>query len=106
MKYLYQKGLRIEIKQIAAILLFLAIFGAFVTGLSGISRKTAQNQTETLQLAISRGIAHYYATEGYYPESLASLKEHYPITYDTDKYFVDYQVLGKNIFPDITIIEK
>ena len=47
-----------------------------------------------------------YAANGFYPESLEYLKEHYHISYDTDKYFVDYQALGENIFPDITIIEK
>ena len=106
MKYLSRKGIKFEKKQIAGILLFLMIFAAFVFGISGISRQTAQNQTETLHLAISRSIAHAYASQGYYPESLEALLEQYPITYDTDKYFVDYQVLGKNIFPDVTIIEK
>ena len=92
--------------QIIAIIIFAIIFFAFTSGVSKISHNTDENQTELLHLAISRGITHCYATEGHYPEDLDYLKEHYGITYDTDKYFVDYQVLGKNIFPDVTIIEK
>jgi len=61
---------------------------------------------ETLQRAITRGITHCYATQGHYPESLEELHKTYGITYDEDLYFVDYQVLGKNIYPDVTIIEK
>ena len=44
--------------------------------------------------------------EGSYPESLEYLKEHYGITYDEDRFFVDYKIVGTNILPDVTIIEK
>ena len=94
------------LKQGLAVLLFLCIFLVFTYGLSGISKKTAAEETKNLHRSISRGISHCYATNGFYPESLEYLKENYHISYDTDKYFVDYQVLGKNIFPDVTIIEK
>ena len=94
------------LKQGLAVLLFLCIFLVFTYGLSGISKKTAAEETKSLHRSISRGISHCYATNGFYPESLEYLKEHYHISYDTDKYFVDYQVLGENIFPDVTIIEK
>ena len=92
--------------QLASVALFLGIFCAFLFGLSGISRETSEKQTESLQMAISRGIARCYAAEGHYPESLEYLKEHYGISFDEEDYFVDYQVLGENIFPDVTIIEK
>ena len=53
-----------------------------------------------------RNITYCYAVEGSYPESLDYLKEHYGLTYDEDRFFVDYQVIGANILPDVTIIEK
>lgn len=106
MKHFYQTYIRKEIVQILAVLLFMILFFVFSSGISSISHNTDENQTEILHLAISRGITHCYATEGHYPESLDYLKEHYGITYDSSKYFVDYQVLGKNIYPDVTIIEK
>lgn len=93
-------------KQLASIILFAALFVMFVFGISNISKETTEKQSESLELAISRGIAHCYATNGYYPENLDYIIENYGITYDSKRYFVDYQVLGENIFPDVTIIEK
>ncbi len=93
-------------KLIASILLFVVIFAVFSFGITNVSRETSEKQSESLELAISRGVAHCYASEGFYPENLDYLIENYGITYDTDKYFVDYNVLGENMFPDITIIEK
>lgn len=93
-------------KQIFSAALFLLIFLAFLWGISGVSGKAAKQRTQSLEQAISRSIAHCYATEGYYPESLSYIQEHYGISYDPDEFFVDYQVLGENIFPDVTIIEK
>ena len=49
---------------------------------------------------------HCYAIEGSYPESLQYLKDNYGLTYDEEKYFIDYQVLGSNILPDVTIIDR
>lgn len=86
--------------------LFLSLFGAFVLGISQVSQETKAKQAESLRQAISRGIVHCYAAEGHYPESLEYLTQHYNIHYDTDSFFVDYQVLGENIFPDVTILEK
>ena len=34
------------------------------------------------------------------------LKAHYGLTYDENLFFVDYQTVGANIYPDVTIIEK
>lgn len=93
-------------KQFFSVALFLFIFLAFLLGISNISQKTTAQQAASLKQAISRSIAHCYATEGHYPESLTYIQEHYGISYNPDKYFVDYQVLGENLFPDITIIEK
>lgn len=106
MKRFYHENSRPGKSLFAGVLFFLIVFFAFSSGISNVSDETQENQTETLKLAISRSITHCYATEGHYPESLAYIQEHYGITYDTNKYFVDYQVLGENIFPDITIIEK
>ena len=94
------------IKHALTIVLFFALLFAFSSGLSSVSDKTAAQRAKNLEMAISRGIAHCYATKGHYPESLEYLKKHYSISYDTDEFFVDYQVLGENIFPDVTIIPK
>ena len=95
-----------RIKPFLSIAVFTAVFFLFVAGIGKTSAETTEKHTETLKLAISQSIAHCYATEGRYPESLEYLKAHYGIHYDSEKYFVDYLVLGENIFPDVTVIEK
>lgn len=106
MKRFYHQHTTNWIQHLAAIALFLAIFMAFLFGVSFVSSETSKQQLETLEQAISRGIAHCYATEGHYPESLDYLKDHYGITYDSEEFFVDYQAIGGNIFPEVTIIQR
>jgi hypothetical protein len=106
MKHSYQTTSITGLKHLAITILFLVTFCAFYLGLNQIAQSTESIQKQTLHQAISRGIAHCYATEGHYPENLEYLLDTYGIRYDTDKYFIDYQILGQNIFPDVTIIEK
>ena len=84
----------------------LAVLVCFWFGTSIVSDKTNQQEIQTLHRAIGRGIVHCYAIEGSYPESLQYLKDNYGLTYDEEKYFIDYQVLGSNILPDVTIIDR
>ena len=106
MERFYHSNSRSYMKYVASFIIFATLFAMFFLGITNISMKTDEKQTESLELAITRGIAHCYATEGYYPEDLSYLVSHYGISYDTSKYYVDYTVLGENIFPEVTIIEK
>ena len=45
-----------------------------------------------------------YAIEGRYPPSLEYMEEHYGLVYDKDIFFVDYQPIGSNLYPDVTVI--
>lgn len=91
---------------IISIIVFLLIIFMFYFAISSVSSRTDAEQKVSLENALQRSVIHCYSIEGSYPESLDYLKKHYGITYDTQKFFVDYQVLGSNIMPDITIIEK
>lgn len=91
---------------IVSIIVFFIIFGCFWFGISSFSNKASDQEKQTLETAVNRGIAHCYAIEGAYPESLQYLKEHYGLIYDEDRFFIDYQILGSNIMPDVTIIDK
>lgn len=106
MKRFYHKQSIGWLTPLAAVLIFGIIMMVFLFGISKLSRQTAEQQIETLERAISRSIAHCYATEGHYPESLEYLKDEYGITYDSEKFFVDYQAIGGNIFPEVTIISR
>lgn len=87
-------------------LLFAFVFIIFWLGVSSMQEKVDTEGIKTLQNAVTRSVTRCYAEEGSYPESLDYLKKHYGLHYDEDKYFVDYQPLGANIMPDITIIQK
>ena len=86
--------------------IFFAVLFLFLFGLSFISQTSETEQKNNLERALNRSIVNCYAVEGAYPSSLAYIEENYGITYDKDKFFVDYQVLGSNLMPDITIIER
>lgn len=89
-----------------SILLVFTVLSLFYLGTDTVSAKTDASQQQSLEEAIYRGITHCYAVEGRYPESLDYLKSEYGISYDEEKYFVDYQILGANLRPDVTIIKR
>lgn len=91
---------------VISVLIFILIFIIFGFGLTVIDQKMDQEEMQTLQNAVTRSITTCYTLEGSYPQSLSYLKKHYGLHYDESKYFVDYQPLGANIMPDITIIKK
>lgn len=81
-----------------------ALLLIFILELSSIHDTTLQKQQESLETALMRNITHCYAVEGYYPPSLAYIEEHYGLIYDKDLFFVDYQPVGSNIRPSVTVI--
>lgn len=78
----------------------------FLYGISSISESTISRQQESLETALNRDIIHCYAVEGFYPPSLSYIEEHYGLVYDKDLFFVDYQPVGSNLRPDVTILLK
>lgn len=83
---------------------FLICVTACIAEISSVSEQTSQAELENLQTALERSVVHCYATEGIYPESLDYLQEHYGITWNKEKYVVDYEIIGSNMKPTITII--
>lgn len=66
---------------------------------------TARSKT-ALERALTRSITQCYALEGTYPPNLQYLVDHYGLIYDSDYYFIDYNYIGSNLRPDVTIIER
>lgn len=105
-RFQYRKASHTYRKFVLSVCAFTLITGVFYQGVESLSSSTQKRQRESLENALIRNITYCYAVEGSYPESLDYLKEHYGLTYDEDRFFVDYQVIGANILPDVTIIEK
>lgn len=85
---------------------FAAVFAGAWYGVQSVSGETASQRKESLEQAVYKDMVHYYAVEGRYPESVAYMEEHYGLTYDKEKYFIDYEIIGSNLMPDVMVIEK
>ena len=85
---------------------FLALFLLFYSSLQSVSDTALEKQRESLETALNRSIAQCYAVEGAYPPSLAYIKEHYGLLYNEELFYVDYQPIGSNIMPDVTILDR
>lgn len=105
-RFVYRKQPRHLSRFLLSVCVFLFIFGLFFQGILSVSDSTKKRQRESLENAITRSVTYCYTVEGAYPESLAYLKENYGLTYDEDLFFVDYRIIGSNILPDVTIIER
>lgn len=105
-RFQYQKSSRHISRTLLSILICFLIILAFMQGISSLSEDTTKRQRTALEQAINRSVACCYSMEGSYPEDLEYLKEHYGLTYNEDLFFVDYRIVGANLMPDITIIEK
>jgi hypothetical protein len=88
------------------IIIFVVVLGVFMYGISSISNTAAGEEKRTLEQALQNDIVHCYAVEGIYPPTLVYLEEHYGLTYDKEKFLVDYQVIGSNLMPNVTVIER
>jgi hypothetical protein len=84
---------------LAALLLF-----AYGTGI--LSDTGSAHEEEIVSSALERSITQCYALEGFYPPDLDYLCSHYGFTYNRDHFFIDYQYIGSNLRPDVTIIRR
>ena len=60
----------------------------------------ARTQTDSLE----GGAIRTYALTGQYPQSLDELLSDYHITYDSEKFVVEYVPNGSNLLPSISVL--
>lgn len=89
-----------------SVIIFVAVLVVFVYGISAISNSSVTNDKQILEDAVHRDVVHCYAVEGMYPPSVTYMQNHYGLTYDTNKFIIDYEYIGSNIMPKVSIIEK
>ena len=88
------------------ILLFAAFMLLFYIAILSVSSGTTKRQMEALENAVTRYITECYAEEGFYPEDIYYLEEHYGLRYNSDRFYVDYRISGANIRPEFTVVER
>ena len=91
-------------KTLISVIIFCFVLFLFLGGLSSISKTTSEQEQKSLEQAVLKSSVQCYALEGFYPESLAYLEEHYGLSYDKDKYLVSYEVIASNLMPSIDVI--
>ncbi len=89
-----------------SLLLALLVLVLTVKGLDNIQSSNDAEQAKILESAVTRSITACYALEGAYPPDITYLTEHYGLVYDSEQYFIDYQYIGANLRPDVTIIKR
>ena len=97
---------KISITSYLPVLILVAVLGVFVLFSNSMVSTNTAREKEILENAIDRSVTQCYALEGVYPSSLAYLEENYGLIYNKEQFFVDYQYIGGNLRPDITIIER
>ena len=98
--------MRINKKDIAAILIFVALIIIFVVTINGITTKNSTRELQIVRDAVKNAALTCYAVEGMYPDDLEYLREHYHLSYNEEKYHVFYEPLASNLMPSIKVAER
>ena len=105
-RFSQQKKWKIRSGLFLAPLFAVLILVFFILVFQEMGRDTGQKELEHLEQVLEQSVVTCYALEGTYPESLQYLKDHYGISWDQDRYLVDFEIVGRNLPPDITVIDK
>ena len=76
----------------------------FYLGISYAGRETISQEQASLRQALEQGAIRTYALTGNYPQSLDELLNDYHISYDTDKFVVEYVPNGSNLLPSVSVL--
>jgi hypothetical protein len=88
------------------LVLLIVVIILFIHATSTVTTTNDSREQEIVTSALERNITQCYALEGSYPPDLAYLEDHYGFTYNTEHFFIDYQYIGSNLRPDVTIIKR
>ena len=78
----------------------------FLLALQQLQQGAQEQGVQQLEEALRRTAAACYASEGFYPPSVAYMVHHYGLRYEEDAYQVHYEVFASNLMPEITVVER
>ena len=93
-------------KDVAAILIFVALIVAFVFLVNNITGKGNGKEMDIVRDAVKNAALTCYAVEGMYPDDISYLREHYNLSYNEERYIVYYRPLASNLMPSIKVVER
>ena len=76
----------------------------FYLGIARTQTDSLEKEQVTLTQALVGGAIRTYALTGQYPQSLDELLSDYHITYDSEKFVVEYVPNGSNLLPSISVL--
>lgn len=91
---------------LAAVLLFALILAVMLPGTLSLGRGASAEGVAATRRAIERAAVLCYATEGFYPPSLAYIETNYGVQVDRNNYTVRYEVFAPGIAPAITVVAR
>jgi len=97
---------KINKKDVAAILLFVAVIAAFILLVNNITNKNDGRELQIVRDAVKNAALTCYAVEGMYPDDLEYLRVHYNLSYNEERYHVFYEPLASNLMPSIKVAER
>jgi len=74
----------------------------------GLRQTEESNRAEGIRLleeALRRTVIHSYAVDGFFPESLEYIENHFGVYIDHTRFVVHYEVFASNIQPTIRVFE-
>lgn len=86
-------------------LLGIVILLCFLLGVSRLEDGRKAQGKQQLEDALRRRVVSCYALEGFYPQNVEYLTEHYGLQYDQDAYTIRYEYIASNLMPEITVLE-
>ena len=98
--------MRINKKDIATILVFVALIVGFIFLINNVSDKNSTREIDIVRDAVKNAALTCYAVEGMYPENIQYLCDHYNLSYNADRYIVYYRPLASNLMPTIKVVER
>ena len=93
-------------KDILKLGLILLVLVCAVGLYSRISAFADRDETELVRRAVREAALTCYAVEGAYPDSVESLRDHYRLAYDEDRYMVNIKSFATNRAPDVYVVER
>ena len=93
-------------KDIAAILIFIALILAFVLLINNITNKNSGRELQIVRDAVKSAALTCYAVEGMYPDDLQYLRDYYNLSYNEERYHVFYEPIASNLMPSIKVAER
>ena len=76
----------------------------FYAGIVYTQTDSLEKEQITLTQALEGGAIRTYALTGQYPQSLDEILTDYHITYDTEKFVVEYIPNGSNLLPTFSVL--